>query len=127
MSWNRKTQKRRRPRDFYLELTFEGRVRRMPVRAQADLLAWLRDQLPSLPGMAGVSPSLTGLGEYPLYRQAEVSFSGGSDHVILSDPSIGVPTPMLIQWPDRFYHTSADTPDRTDPGSLARAGSLAAG
>jgi hypothetical protein len=33
---------------------------------------------------------------------------------------------MLIQWPDRFYHTSADTPDRTDHQSLARAGSLAA-
>jgi hypothetical protein len=33
---------------------------------------------------------------------------------------------MLIQWPDRFYHTSVDTPDRTDPNSLARAGSLAA-
>ncbi len=91
-----------------------------------DLLAWLRDQLPSLPGMAGVSPSLTGLGAYPLYRQAEVSFSGGSDHVILSDPSVGVPTPMLIQWPDRFYHTAADTPDRTDPRSLARSGALSA-
>jgi hypothetical protein len=34
---------------------------------------------------------------------------------------------MLIQWPDRFYHTSADTPDRTSPQSLARAGTLAAG
>jgi hypothetical protein len=33
---------------------------------------------------------------------------------------------MLIQWPDRFYHTSADTPDRTDPHSLARAAALAA-
>jgi len=33
---------------------------------------------------------------------------------------------MLIQWPDRFYHTAADTPDHTDPGSLARAGAVAA-
>jgi hypothetical protein len=82
--------------------------------------------MPALKGMTGVAPSHTGLGAYPLYRQAEVPFSGGSDHYILSDPSVGVPTPMLIQWPDRFYHTSADTPDRTDPGSLARAGSLAA-
>jgi aminopeptidase YwaD len=91
-----------------------------------ELLARLRDQLPALRGAAGVSPSHTGIGGYPLYRQAEVPFSGGSDHYILSDPSVGVPTPMLIQWPDRFYHTSADTPDRTDPHSLARAGSLAA-
>lgn len=91
-----------------------------------ELLARLRDQFPSLKGMTDVSPSHTGLGAYPLYRQAEVPFSGGSDHYVLSDPSVGVPTPMLIQWPDRFYHTSADTPDRTDPNSLARAGSLAA-
>jgi len=91
-----------------------------------DLLACLRDELPGLKGMVDIAPSPTGVGGYPLYRQAEVPFSGGSDHLILSDPSVGVPTPMLIQWPDRFYHTSADTPDRTDPHSLARAAALAA-
>jgi aminopeptidase-like protein len=91
-----------------------------------DLLARLRDEFPRMKGMTGVSPSHTGLGAYPLYRQAEVPFSGGSDHFIFSDPSVGVPMPMLIQWPDRFYHTSADTPDRVDPQSLARAGTLAA-
>jgi aminopeptidase YwaD len=90
------------------------------------LLAYLRDQLPALKGIAGVASNLSGMGSYPLYRQAESPFSGGSDHIILSDPSVGVPTPMLIQWPDRFYHTSADTPDRTDPRSLARAGALTA-
>jgi aminopeptidase YwaD len=91
-----------------------------------ELLSRLRDELPALKGMVDVAPSHTGIGAYPLYRQAVVPFSGGSDHFILSDPSVGVPTPMLIQWPDRFYHTSADTPDRTDPHSLARAGTLAA-
>jgi aminopeptidase YwaD len=91
-----------------------------------ELLGRLREELPALKGMMDVAPSHTGMGAYPLYRQAEVPFSGGSDHYVLSDPSVGVPTPMLIQWPDRFYHTSADTPDRTDPHSLARAGSLAA-
>jgi hypothetical protein len=91
-----------------------------------ELLARLRDDLPDMKGMADVAPSHTGLGAYPLYRQAQVPFSGGSDHYILSDPSVGVPTPMFIQWPDRFYHTSEDTPDRTDPRSLARAGALAA-
>ncbi len=91
-----------------------------------ELLARLRDELPDLKGMVDVAPSHTGLGAYPLYRQTQVPFSGGSDHYILSDPSVGVPTPMFIQWPDRFYHTSADTPDRTDPRSLARAGVLAA-
>ena len=91
-----------------------------------ELLAWLRDLFPGLKGMPGVSPSHTGVGGFPLYRQAEVPFSGGSDHLILSDPSVAIPTPMLIQWPDRFYHTSADTPERTDPHSLARSATLAA-
>lgn len=91
-----------------------------------DLLAHLRDGLPAVKGMTDAAPTHTGFGAYPLYRQAETPFSGGSDHLILSDPDIGVPTPMLIQWPDRFYHTAADTPDRTDPGSLARAGTVAA-
>jgi aminopeptidase YwaD len=91
-----------------------------------ELLVHLREEMPALKGMSDVAPSHTGLGAYPLYRQAEVPFSGGSDHYVLSDPTVGVPTPMLIQWPDRFYHTSADTPDRTDPNSLARAGALAA-
>jgi hypothetical protein len=92
----------------------------------SDLLACLRDELPGLRGMDGIAASHTGAGSHLLYRQAEVGFSGGSDHYILSDPSVGVPTPMLNQWPDRYYHTSADTPDRTDPRSLARAGTLAA-
>ena len=47
-------------------------------------------------------------------------FSGGSDHYVLSDPMVGVPTPMLIQWPDKFYHTSGDTPDRVSPDVLRR-------
>jgi hypothetical protein len=90
------------------------------------LLACLRDEMPHLKAMTDVSPGHTGLDVYPLYRLAEVPFSGGSDHYVFSDPTVGVPMPMLIQWPDRFYHTSADTPERTDPQSLARAGTLAA-
>jgi aminopeptidase YwaD len=72
------------------------------------LLAWLRE------------PFLIG------QRYEETPFSAGSDHYILSDPTVGIPTPMLIQWPDTFYHTSADTPDKVSPDSLARSGALAA-
>ena len=70
--------------------------------------------------------NLAGTASYPLYRHAVTPFSGGSDHYILSDPTVGVPTPMLIQWPDKFYHTSADTIDKVDPEMLAVAGTLAA-
>lgn len=66
-------------------------------------------------------PSYSGPGHYSMTRTAEVPFGGGSDHAVFVDPGIGVPCPMLIQWPDRFYHSSHDTPDKTDPGSLALA------
>lgn len=74
----------------------------------------------------GETSAWGGTGGYALFRHAVTPFSGGSDHYILSDPSVGVPTPMLIQWPDRFYHTSQDTPDKVDPAMLSRVGSLAA-
>jgi len=57
---------------------------------------------------------------------AVTPFSGGSDHCLLIDPSVGVPCPMINQWPDKFYHTSADTLDKVDPAMLARVGSIAA-
>ncbi len=65
-------------------------------------------------------------GGYAPFRYADVPFSGGSDHYVLSDPTVGVPTVMLIQWPDRFYHTSLDTPDKVSPKMLHLVGSLAA-
>jgi len=67
-----------------------------------------------------------GTGGYALFRHAVIPFSGGSDHTILSDPTVGVPTPMLIQWPDRFYHTTADTLEKVDPHMLHIVGSLSA-
>jgi hypothetical protein len=85
-----------------------------------DLLERLREEL------LGESSAFGGTGEYALFRHAVIPFSGGSDHYILSDPSVGVPTPMIIQWPDKFYHTSQDTPDKVDPAMLSRVGSLSA-
>lgn len=83
----------------------------------ADLLEWLRDELITGPAGHGI--------RYPLLRYTTTPFGGGSDHIITSDPTVGIPTPMLIQWPDRFYHTTADTLEQVDPQSLARAGVLA--
>jgi hypothetical protein len=71
-------------------------------------------------------PSYAGLGGYATFRHAVVPFSGGSDHYVFSDPSVGIPCPMIIQWPDRFYHTSLDTLEKVDPAMLARVGLIAA-
>ena len=73
-------------------------------RIRAEAVDWVR--------------SYSGPGHYSLVRMAEVPYSGGSDHAVLNDPQVFVPCPMLIQWPDRFYHSSHDTPDKTDPRSL---------
>jgi hypothetical protein len=62
----------------------------------------------------------------PVAETRDVPYSGGSDHAVWLDPAVGVPCPMLIQWPDRYYHSSLDTPDRCDPESLAHAARSAA-
>ena len=85
-----------------------------------ELLARIRAE--SLDWVDGFS----GPGHYSMTRIAEVPYSGGSDHVTWIDPAIGVPCPLLIQWPDRFYHSSHDTVDHTDPASLALAARCAA-
>jgi len=59
------------------------------------------------------------------YRHHVAEFNGGSDHYIYTDPTVGVGCPMLIQWPDKFYHTSADTIDKVSPHSLAKAALIA--
>ncbi|MFN2223894.1 MAG: DUF4910 domain-containing protein [Candidatus Promineifilaceae bacterium] len=87
----------------------------------ADLLDYLREIV-----LNDVSAG-NGRDRYSLFRYATTGFTGGSDHFIFSDPSVGVPMPMLIQWPDKFYHTSADTLDKVSQESLARAGTIAAG
>ena len=70
--------------------------------------------------------SYSGPGHVSMVRTAEVPYSGGSDHAVFVDPSIGVPCPMLIHWPDRYYHSSYDTPDRVDPGALELTARIAA-
>jgi len=46
-------------------------------------------------------------------RFFRTKFKGGSDHVVFE--SYGIPSPFIGQWPDRYYHTNEDTPDKCDP------------
>jgi hypothetical protein len=64
-------------------------------------------------------------GRYSSARHSSTPFSGGSDHLVLSDPTIDIPTPLLIQWPDRYYHTDLDTIDKVDPEMLEKVAVLA--
>jgi hypothetical protein len=74
----------------------------------------------------GEVKNLGGSSRYALFKHHVSPFSGGSDHYVYSDPSVGVPCPMLIQWPDKFWHTSYDTIDKVDPEMLRKAALIAA-
>ena len=48
-------------------------------------------------------------------------YSGGSDHVVFMGGVTNIPATMFGSWPDHFYHSSGDTPDKSDPTQLKRA------
>lgn len=52
-----------------------------------------------------------------------IEFMAGSDHEIYN--RLGVPTGFATMWPEAFYHSSEDTPDKVDPTQLHRAVFLA--
>jgi len=45
-------------------------------------------------------------------RTQKLFFTGGSDHYILNDSSIGIPSTCINTYPDINYHSSEDTPDK---------------
>ena len=50
---------------------------------------------------------------------------GSSDHVTYMQH--GIPAVMFITWPDMWYHSSQDTPDKQDPTQYKRAASVGTG
>ncbi len=54
-------------------------------------------------------------------------WSPDSDHYILNDGALAIPTVFLHSGPDPFHHTNLDAPDKVDPTNLERAGIVAAG
>jgi hypothetical protein len=64
----------------------------------------------------------TDFGSSSTFRHACEAHSGGSDHHEFVDSTIGVPCVMLLQWPDKFYHTSMDTIDKVSVDSLKQVG-----
>ncbi|MCW4052500.1 MAG: DUF4910 domain-containing protein [Candidatus Bathyarchaeota archaeon] len=64
-------------------------------------------------------------GQTSTFRYDANPFSGGSDHAEFNDSTFKVPCVMLIQWPDLFYHSSADEIDKVSEDSLKRVGWIA--
>lgn len=64
-------------------------------------------------------------GKEPLLAQLD-EFDMGSDHEVYSDASWSIPALYLHDWPDRYIHTTWDTPEKIDPTKLLRAGFIGA-
>ena len=46
--------------------------------------------------------------------------TGGSDHIVFNNPSVGIPGIEFFTWPDQWYHADSDTPDKGDPTEMRR-------
>ena len=95
-----------------------------PPRATRGFGGYLAESI--LRYMAMESSNLGGTSSYALFKWAVSPYSGGSDHSIWSDPSVGISCPMTIQWPDKYYHTSEDSIDKVDPHMLKLVGTITA-
>ncbi len=73
-------------------------------------------QYPLISAKGGKEPLLAALDEYDM----------GSDHDVYQDASWGIPALYLHDWPDRYIHTTWDTPERIDPTKLLRAAFIGA-
>lgn len=47
-------------------------------------------------------------------------YKGGSDHGVFISSDAGVPALSFMVWPDLWYHTDKDRPDKSDPTQLKR-------
>jgi hypothetical protein len=46
--------------------------------------------------------------------------TGGSDHIVFNNPSVGVPGIEFFTWPDQWYHADKDLPENADPTEMRR-------
>jgi hypothetical protein len=61
----------------------------------------------------------------PFWYSIETHY-GASDHEVFNDWGVRVPGIMMIAWPDRWYHTTEDLPDKADATQLKRAAAIGA-
>jgi hypothetical protein len=72
-------------------------------------------------GFEGNAPSIVSpTGTKDPFYYAIGRFTGGSDHIVFLDGGVRVPAAMFNCWPDMWYHSSGDTPDKSDPTQLKR-------
>lgn len=105
------------------------RVTRTPDSAPSFLNDLLESNLEFLraheaqPGIELTDPLavVSQLGTRAAWKAAVIPYSQGSDHDVFMGGVVNIPATMLGSWPDNFYHSSGDTPDKSDPTQLKRA------
>lgn len=65
-------------------------------------------------------PIISPLGSRDDWKAEVIPYSGGSDHYVFMGGVVQIPATMFGSWPDYFYHSSGDTPDKSDSTQLKR-------
>jgi len=92
----------------------------------ANLLEFIAANNVNAFGTPSIFPVYSLSGSRDAFRYRLMPYASGSDQVIFNDSLVGVPFAFFLVWPDRYYHTSGDQPERCDPTQLKRSALLAA-
>ena len=95
-----------------------------PPYSNPSFIGDLAERMIDIVDVRKTAPSL---GEDGRLRFRVLPFKGGSDHLLLSDPTIGVPCVSIAHDGDVFHHTSQDDMDKIDVLELKKTGIIAIG
>ncbi len=76
-----------------------------------------------IPGEAA-GPAVEDLRQLPMVRFTDYPYTPWSDNTRFA--SEGIAAPLIMSWPDRYFHSQLLTADKIDPAVLRRAGLLSA-
>ncbi|MGW8268302.1 MAG: M28 family peptidase, partial [Longimicrobiales bacterium] len=86
--------------------------------------SYLNDLMEDLLRFTDQTKIRTQTGNNAPFNYRLVPFISASDHIVFL--SAGIPAMQFNHWPDNFYHSSGDTPERTDPTEMKRTGFMGA-
>jgi len=86
--------------------------------------SYLNDLMADLLRFTDQTEVRTQTGNNAPFNYRLVPFISASDHIVFL--SAGIPAMQFNHWPDNFYHSSGDTPERTDPTEMKRTGFMGA-
>lgn len=88
----------------------------------AALIEWVGFNQKQTYGYRGkLMPILSPTGTRDPFYYSIDRYAGGSDHIVFVDGGVRVPAVSFTVWPDMWYHTSGDLPDKSDSTQLKRA------